>query len=160
MLLQDTAQAKEMIVAASCQLIGNTFAGRWQLTQPAAQQEAAEVTIAAPTTRRMPTNVRTVRLASVNPSVCVCVSACVCVCQCVKLFKQLSDSINNKNTKKKVAEKDGESVIQPNPSQLVAVSTEPVAHCQGNGKGKGLTSKTNANCKYLFNTFVAHIQWQ
>lgn len=143
-----------MIVAASCQLIGNTFAGRWQLTQPAAQQEAAEVTIAAPTTRRMPTNVRTVRLASVNPSVCVCVSACVCVCQCVKLFKQLSDSINNKNKKKKEGEQEKKS--QPNPSQLVAVSTEPVAHCQGNG----LTSKTNANCKYLFNTFVAHIQWQ
>lgn len=134
MLLQDTAQAKEMIVAASCQLIGNTFAGRWQLTQPAAQQEAAEVTIAAPTTRRMPTNVRTVRLASVNPSVCVCVSACVCVCQCVKLFKQLSDSINNKNTKKKEAENDRErmsaSPIQVN-LLLCQLNLLPIARGTG-----------------------------
>lgn len=107
----------------------------------------------------MPTNVRTVRLASVNPTVrvrvcvfvCVSACACACVCQCVKLFKQLSDSINNKNIKKGAGEKDRE---RESPSQVNLLL------CQLNLLPIGRRRERVANCKYLFNTFVAHIQWQ
>lgn len=88
-----------MIVAASCQLIGNTFAGRWQLTQPAQQEAAIAAAELQATARRAERELLVSRLLNIRVSVCASESECECVR--VKLFKQLSDSISNNQTTNK-----------------------------------------------------------
>lgn len=90
-----------MIVAASCQLIGNTFAGRWQLTQPAQQEAAIAAAELQATARRAERELFVSRLLNIRVSVCARESASECECVRVKLFKQLSDSSSNNQTTNK-----------------------------------------------------------